>query len=479
MNLNWRVTTDAGDFAVKRLTDRSPEAFRAAQDLLPRLAELGFPVPAPRRTAEGSALLKINGFRYGVSEWLPGAHPSGAALDPETCTALGDLVGRLHLALADLCPPAPARLLDVPASAEQTCADLKRYAGLAAARLAGIACPAAATADAAERAAHPPTGIGGTPARAAHPPTGIGGTPARAAQPPTGIAETATRAAQPPTGITDTATRAAQPPTGITDTAARAAQPPTGITDTATRAAQPPTGIAETATRTAHPPTGIAETAGRAASSLAGAPAETLIGAVSDHLPAQRSAQAAGVSRGAVDPGGVLEGSPRSSDDFDRLAGAEIGRRLALLERVGDQRPPASEVEPCGWTHGDLQPLNLLMDRGRVTGILDWDRLDVRPYGLEVLRTATILFSGGGRTALDLGRTACFVRGYRGRVPITGAQLVDAADRRWWTLACETWHLKRHYDEGDNRCDSLFTTRSTFLHWWTRHRADVRKILDS
>ncbi|GAA4610009.1 homoserine kinase type II [Actinoplanes octamycinicus] len=299
MNLNWRVTTDRGDFAVKRVTDRPPEAFRAAQRILPGLAERGFPVPAPRWTGEGSALLQINGFRYAVSEWLPGAHPSGSGLDPAACGLLGDLAGRLHLALAELCPAAPAVLPDRPADADRTRAELRRYAGLAA----------------------------------------------------------------------------------------------------------------------------------------------------------------------------------RRDDRFDRLAGAEIERRLVLLDTAAGQRPPDADVTPCGWTHGDLQPLNLLMDRGRVTGVLDWDRLGVRPFGLEVLRTVTIMFSAGGRTALDLERSAAFVRAYRARVPITADQLVDAADRRWWALATETWPLKRHYDDGDDRCDQLFTTRSTFLHWWSRHRAGVRTML--
>lgn len=301
MNLNWRVTTDRGDFAVKRVTDRSPEAYRAAQEMLPRLAGLGFPVPVPRWTGEGSALLQINGFRYGVSEWLPGAHPSGSELDAAACVSLGDLVGRLHLALTGLCPPAPASQPDVPADACRTRAELRRYAAMAA----------------------------------------------------------------------------------------------------------------------------------------------------------------------------------RRHGEFDRLAAAEIDRRLALLDTVAARRPPEADLAPCGWTHGDLQPLNLLMDRGRVTGVLDWDRLGVRPYGLEVLRTVTIMFSGGGRTALDLERAAAFVRGYRARVPITAGQLADAADRRWWTLATETWQLRRHYEDGDDRCDRLFTTRGTFLHWWSRHRADLREMLSA
>ncbi|WP_433295978.1 phosphotransferase [Actinoplanes sp. CA-030573] len=160
-------------------------------------------------------------------------------------------------------------------------------------------------------------------------------------------------------------------------------------------------------------------------------------------------------------------------DDFDRLARREIAWRRELLLEHAAGRPPDREIAPGGWTHGDLQPFNLLTVGDRITGILDWDRLGVRPYGLEVVRTATICFSTGDQTGLDLGRAAAFAQGYRRRIPLTDAELADAADRRWWTLLTETWPLRRHYDEGDRSCDHLFTRRGAFLRWWTAHRAEV------
>ncbi|WP_436530668.1 phosphotransferase [Actinoplanes sp. HUAS TT8] len=291
MNLNWQLSTDRGVFAVKRLTDRSPEVVRAGQTLLPRLAGRGFPVAAPWTTADGDSILRIGDFAYAVNDWILGRHPNGDDLDAE---ALGDLVGRLHVELADLCPAAPGRMRDSPATVDRARAELARFA-------------------------------------------------------------------------------------------ARAAE---------------------------------------------------------------------------------------SRDDFDRFAGREIPRRLDLLRTIADRRPPEADLAPCGWTHGDLNRLNLLIgDDGRINGLLDWDRLDVRPYGREVVRTATILFGD------DLERIAGFVRGYRERVPITDEQLADAAERRWWELATETWPLKRHYDAGDTSCDHLFTTRGAYLYWWTDHRREVRAAI--
>lgn len=282
MNLNWQFTTEQGTFAVKRLTDRPAEAVHAGQSLLPRLAERGFPVAAPRATSTGGHIFTIGDSQYAVNDWILGTHPRGAELALDACTELGDLVARLHLALAELLPPAPATLHDSPATAAEARAELEKYA----------------------------------------------------------------------------------------------------------------------------------------------------------------------------------------RHEFAR---DEIAHRIELLDSIADQRPPDADVGPCGWTHGDLNPLNLLVRNGHFVGLLDWDRLGVRPYALEVVRTATILFSDGGREALDLDRTAAFVDGYRGQIPV---DLDDAADRRWWTLATETWQLERHH-AGDTSCDHLFTTRGTFLYWWTDHRREV------
>ncbi|MCU7725465.1 phosphotransferase [Actinoplanes sp. KI2] len=283
MNLSWRLTTDAGTFAVKQLRDRTPDEIRVVNDLLPRLAGAGFPVPTPRGDP-----VQVDGSWYAATAWLHGVHPEDATLRDD----LGELVGRLHVALATLCPPAPRRLADVPESAFKAIKTLGVYA---------------------------------------------------------------------------------------------------------------------------------------------------------DRPPA---------------------------DDFDRSAAREIEWRRAMLAELADQRPADAELAPCGWTHGDLQPFNLLVDAdGRVCGILDWDRLGVRPYGLEVVRTATIVYGH------SLDRIAAFVRAYRAHVPITDAQLVDAADRRWWTLLTETWQLERHYEHDDRSCDHLLARRGDYLRWWTAHRGEMTEAL--
>lgn len=162
-------------------------------------------------------------------------------------------------------------------------------------------------------------------------------------------------------------------------------------------------------------------------------------------------------------------------DDFDRAAEQQLHQRRRLLDQVADLRPADGiSVGPCGYTHGDFQHTNLLWDQGRVSAVLDWDRLDVRPYGLEIARSATLLFTHGDHRGLDLARVAAFSNGYRHHHPITGVELADAVHRLWWErVSNDLWQLRSHYEHANTSCDHLFGPASALLSWWTEHREAV------
>ncbi|WP_329581960.1 phosphotransferase [Kitasatospora sp. NBC_01250] len=164
-----------------------------------------------------------------------------------------------------------------------------------------------------------------------------------------------------------------------------------------------------------------------------------------------------------------------SRTPFDDEAAVELGRRKMLLSKYGHQRP-ATEVAtgPIGWTHGDVQHRNVLWRGGKIAGVIDWDRIRVRPFGEEVARTATVQF-GGEDGFLDLERTSAFVAGYRSVVPISAEALADAVERLWWKRMSDYWQLVFHYDRDDHSCDHLFLPAERFLAWWTERREAVQQ----
>lgn len=107
-----------------------------------------------------------------------------------------------------------------------------------------------------------------------------------------------------------------------------------------------------------------------------------------------------------------------------------------------------------------------------MTAVLDWDRVQVRPYGEEVARTAQVQFGAEGR--LDLERVAAFVTGYRTVVPLDGDDLGDAVSRLWWKRLTDFWQLEWHYDRKDRSCEKLFLADEPVVQWWTGHLEDVQ-----
>ncbi|MEU6404001.1 phosphotransferase [Streptomyces sp. NPDC046985] len=158
-------------------------------------------------------------------------------------------------------------------------------------------------------------------------------------------------------------------------------------------------------------------------------------------------------------------------DAFDVAASIAVEERKILLGKHAHLRPESDILAGRhGWTHGDFQYRNLLWADGELAAILDWDRLGIRPYAEEVVRTAQVQFGVEG--VFDLERVSAFVSGYRPVIPLEPAALIDAARRLWWKRMTDFWQLEFHFDRDDHSCDDLFLADEALLHWWTE-RLDV------
>lgn len=105
MNLNWRVETDLGTYALKRVADVDRRTLRAQHRVVAALAETGIPVPVPLRTRRGSTYEVVDGDRYVLHPWVGGRHRGGLDLGHGECVALGRTLAELHVTLARLMPP--------------------------------------------------------------------------------------------------------------------------------------------------------------------------------------------------------------------------------------------------------------------------------------------------------------------------------------------------------------------------------------
>ena len=158
---------------------------------------------------------------------------------------------------------------------------------------------------------------------------------------------------------------------------------------------------------------------------------------------------------------------------WDLAVAEALEQRIALIDQHATARPRDDPPRgPYGWTHGDIQPRNVLWRDGRIAAVIDWDRLRPRPYLLEVVRTATIQFATAAHR-LDLDRISAFVRGYRSVVTLDESDLADGVRRLWWTNLTDLWHLRHHYDRHNVRCDDLFLADARVLCWWTDHYPTV------
>lgn len=162
-----------------------------------------------------------------------------------------------------------------------------------------------------------------------------------------------------------------------------------------------------------------------------------------------------------------------SPQRFDQAVPATLERRKRLLAAHGHERPVDDVPRgPFGWTHGDFQHRNVIWHEGTVAGVIDWDRIRVRPVGEEVARTATVQFGADGR--LDLERISEFVAAYRTLIPLAEDELADAVERLWWKRMSDYWHLEFHYDRSDHSCDDLYFPAEALLGWWTTRRIEVQ-----
>ena len=98
-NTNYFADTDQGRFVLTLFERLSFAQLPFYLELMRHLAVRGLPVPMPRAGANGAIVHTVRGKPASVVDRLPGHHR--LAPDVPHCAALGEVLARMHLAVAD------------------------------------------------------------------------------------------------------------------------------------------------------------------------------------------------------------------------------------------------------------------------------------------------------------------------------------------------------------------------------------------
>lgn len=109
LNRVLRLRTEQGEFVLKQYLDdaghASGPALAAQHRTIAALRDHGVPTAPPVAAADGRTVVLVRGRRYALFPWVTGA--PATRLDLGQSAELGDLVGRMHAALARLRGPVP------------------------------------------------------------------------------------------------------------------------------------------------------------------------------------------------------------------------------------------------------------------------------------------------------------------------------------------------------------------------------------
>jgi Ser/Thr protein kinase RdoA (MazF antagonist) len=100
LNRNWRVEAEAGVFALKELDALDPDSARRSLALMRSVAEDGVPVVEAIAAADGETVVEIGSGAYYLAPWVDGSHYFGPDMDAAASRHMGELIGRIHRALA-------------------------------------------------------------------------------------------------------------------------------------------------------------------------------------------------------------------------------------------------------------------------------------------------------------------------------------------------------------------------------------------
>jgi Ser/Thr protein kinase RdoA (MazF antagonist) len=163
----------------------------------------------------------------------------------------------------------------------------------------------------------------------------------------------------------------------------------------------------------------------------------------------------------------LLSLAEQGREPVDAIACDLLRYKLSAVARLAHLTPSFAALT-AQWVHGDYQETNVLFDdEDRVTAVLDWDNLRLRPRGHEFMRAFAYCFQPGAPEC------EAFFRGYAGIVRPDPDE-VSLYPLLWaYVSATGDWPMNQRYRRPElyqSRWDRFIMPPSD---WWERELGNL------
>lgn len=176
---------------------------------------------------------------------------------------------------------------------------------------------------------------------------------------------------------------------------------------------------------------------------------------------------------------GELKALIKSETDFDRMALAYLELKIKVVTET-DEFPFEKNFGAPQLIHGDFHGSNIFFnDKEQVTHVFDFEKAQIQPSVLEVVRSINFLCFGGEFSEDQFESAEHFLRCYQAIIPVDTDYLRNALWFWHFRQAYSLWEHTEHYEKNNTRVDDLVKKRYGYLKYYSENiETHVKKIMN-
>jgi Ser/Thr protein kinase RdoA (MazF antagonist) len=169
----------------------------------------------------------------------------------------------------------------------------------------------------------------------------------------------------------------------------------------------------------------------------------------------------------------------RPETDFDRMALAYLDLKIKVVTET-DEFPFEKNFGTPQLIHGDYHGSNIFFDdKEQVAHVFDFEKAQIQPSVLEVVRSVNFLCFGGEFSEDQFESAEYFLRSYQEVIPIDLAYLRNALWFWHFRQVYSLWEHTEHYEKNNTRVDNLVEKRYGYLKYYSENiKTHVEKLMN-